>query len=411
MNTLRTRLRRRPATRIGLLAVVAVAAVPLIAVAPAHGAPNAARIWWDAASPAAKTPGELRAVTARSATDVWAVGSGELGDYESYAVVHHWNGTVWQTVPEVPSDGLVRLTGVGTLPSGEAIAVGSETSGGRTTPLIQEYSAGGGPGQEMPVPVPAGGGAWQGIDLLSATDGWAVGVSGSLVEGEPAQTLIAHWDGARWQQVASPSPGTLSSRLNAVTAVAADDAWAVGEVRNTDDSKTARSLLLHWDGSSWSRVDSPDPGAVTTTLLAVDAAGPGELWAVGYTLDTVTDDPDPDELSHAVALHLAGGRWRVLRSSQATVTEFTGVVVAAPRDVVLSGYQLVAGEENTDIEEWHGATLTPDPINPGTSNTEHVGSALGGIAAEPAGGRLWSVGWTANGFTGVRQPYSLRSAT
>ncbi|MEU4241319.1 hypothetical protein [Actinoplanes sp. NPDC026619] len=403
MNSARTRFRRRAAALTGLLALGS-----LLAVAPAYGA-SLPRIWWDAASPATKTSGELTAVTARSATDVWAVGAGHLGDDESHAVVHHWNGTVWQTAPEVASEVLVRLTGVATLPSGEAIAVGSETSGLRTTPLIQEYAAGGGVARVLPGPIPAEGGAWQGIDLRSATDGWAVGVSGSLVEGEPARTLIAHWDGTGWQQVPSPSPGTLSSRLTAVTAVADDDAWAVGEVRNTGDAVVARSLLLHWDGSMWSQVDSPDPGAVRTTLLAVDAAGPGELWAVGYTLDTVTDDPDPDELLHAVALYRAGGAWRVLRSSQPTATEFTGVVVTAPREVVFASYRLVSGAESTNIEEWHGGALAPDSINPGTSGNEHIGSALSGIAAEPGGGRLWAVGWTANGFTGVQQPYSLRS--
>lgn len=359
--------------------------------------------------PAAKTAGALHAVAARSATDAWAVGWGSSGIDLTYGIVDHWNGTVWQPVatPAV-GDASVQLTGVDILPSGDAFAVGNTTTGGTTAPHIEQYLSGVGTGKEIPGPAPVTGGTWQGIDLLSATDGWAVGMSGSLAEDEPAQTLVARWNGTQWKQVPSPSPGTLSSRLTAVTALAADDAWAVGQVRDAKDPTIEKSLVLHWDGLSWSRFASPDPGTVRTTLLAAAAAGPGDFWAVGYTLDTPTDDPHPDELLHAVALHWAGGGWKVLRSTQATATEFTGVVAVAPRDVVLAGYQFISGGENRNIEEWNGAAILPDKIAPDQTGGEHIGSALSGLAAEPNGGRLWAVGWTTNALLPA-QPYSLRS--
>lgn len=410
MTSARSRIGRRPAALTGLLALALAAAIP---AAPGSGqaAPiGTGRVWWSSVNPA--TPGiagTLHAVAARSATDAWAVGWQSTGA-EAFALVQRWIGTAWKTVTTPASDAVwVQLNGVDILPSGDAVAVGHTTAAGRTTPLIQQYPVDGGAGWEIPGPVPAAGGAWQGIDLLSGTDGWAVGQSGSLVEGEPAQTLIARWDGKAWQQVPSPSPGTLSSRLTAVTAIAADDAWAVGQFRDATDAKVEKSLVLHWDGVSWSQVASPNPGAVRTTLLAVDAVGPGEFWAVGYTLDTVTDDPDPDDLLHPVALYSNGGAWRVLRSTKATATEFTGVVAVGPRDVVVSGYQLVAGNETANIEEWNGGTLTPDSIDPGTDSGDHIGSALSGLAAEPNGGRLWAVGWAANRSPVAAQPYSWRS--
>jgi len=403
----RTRLGHRPAALTGLLALALATAIP-VASGPAGAAPIG-RIWWSSASPG--TPyidSALHAVAARSATDVWAVGWQSTGA-EDLALVHHWNGTLWKSVATPDTSAVsVQLAGVDFLPSGDAIAVGSTTGNFKTTPVIHRYPAGGGAGQEIPGPVPATGGAWQGIDLLSDTDGWAVGMSGSQVEGEPAQTLIAHWTGAAWKEVPSPSPGTLSSRLTAVTAIAANDVYAVGQVRDVTDPKIEKSLVLHWDGVSWSQVASPNPGLVRTTLLAVDAAGPGELWAVGYTLDTLTDDPDPDELLHPVALYLSGGIWRVLRSTQATATEYTGVVAIGPRDVVLAGYQVVAGSETNNIEEWNGGSFTHDSVDPGTNSGEHIGSALSGIAAEPNGGRLWAVGWSAN-LSAMQQPHSLRS--
>jgi len=406
----RARLGHRPAALTGLLALAVAAAIP-VASGPAGAAPiSVGRIWWSSVSPA--TPniaGALHSVAARSATDVWAVGWQSTGA-EDLALVHRWNGTAWKSVQTPASSAVsVQLTGVDFLPSGDAIAVGSTTAAFKTTPVLHQYPADGGAGREIPGPVPATGGAWQGIDLLSATDGWAVGTSGSQVEGEPAATLIARWNGAAWKQVPSPSPGTLSTRLTAVTAIAADDAYAVGQVRDATDPTIEKSLVLHWDGLSWSQVASPNPGLVRTTLLAVDAVGPGVLWAVGYTLDTVTDDPDPDELLHPVALYLSGGIWRVLRSTQATATEYTGVVAVGPRDVVIAGYQVVAGAETNNIEEWNGAALNHDSINPGTSGGEHLASALSGLAAEPNSGRLWAVGWSANLVPTAQQPYSLRS--
>ncbi|AGL19072.1 hypothetical protein L083_5562 [Actinoplanes sp. N902-109] len=386
-----------------MAAAVVVTAIPGTAAAAPAG-----RTWWSSVHPAARPAGGLHAVAARSATEAWAVGWQTTGA-EDAALVHHWTGTQWKSVPPPPSDAVsVRLTGVDVLPSGDAIAVGSTTAGGRTEPLIHGYPADGRAAGEIPGPVPAEGGSWRGVDLVSATDGWAVGFRGSAVDGKPAGTLIARWDGSSWQRVPSPDPGTLSNRLSAVTAVAADDVWAVGQTRDADDAKVERSLVLHWDGVSWSRVASPDPGAVRTTLLAVSAAGPGQVWAVGYTQDVLTDEPDPDELHRAVALSYAGGVWKVLRSAQPAVTEYTGVAAVAPSDIVLAAYRLAGNTETTTIEEWHGGAMTPDQIDPGIGNGEHLGSALTGLAAEPGGGRLWAVGWRAD-LTGAHQPHSLRS--
>jgi hypothetical protein len=43
-----------------------------------------------------------------------------------------------------------------------------------------------------------------------------------------------------------------------------------------------KTLMLHWNGSCWTRVASPDPGGATGSLLfAASAAGPDTAWAVG----------------------------------------------------------------------------------------------------------------------------------
>jgi hypothetical protein len=48
-------------------------------------------------------------------------------------------------------------------------------------------------------------------------------------------SLILHWNGTKWAQVASPNPSSSSNVLNAVAASSALNAWAVG--RFTDDNE------------------------------------------------------------------------------------------------------------------------------------------------------------------------------
>jgi hypothetical protein len=73
----------------------------------------------------------------------------------------------------------------------------------------------------------------------AATDAWAVGFTGA--------TLTVHWDGTAWTQVPSPNP-TGKSLLNGVATTAAANAWAVGF---TGDISKPTTLILHWNGTAW----------------------------------------------------------------------------------------------------------------------------------------------------------------
>jgi len=115
---------------------------------------------------------------------------------------------------------------------------------------------------------------------LSRDDAWAVGATTDSEGYE--QTLIEHWNGAVWRQLRSPSPGgpLRSNVLFGVAALSRSDAWAVGTavVGRTDDT-----LVEHWNGSTWSRVKSPEgpSGTAGSFLYAVVALSPSSAWAVG----------------------------------------------------------------------------------------------------------------------------------
>lgn len=371
----------------GTTAVFALTALTVTLAGPAAAVTTTGdRVWRGVANPLVKGTGWLEGAAAASGTDVWTVGvvvDPETG--RRSGIVPRWTGSAWQFVPPAPAagDADVRLSDVDVLPDGGAVAVGSTRSGASTVPRIERFPAGGGRGVQLPGPAPEG--TWQGVDIRTGTDGWAVGGAGP----EP---LIAHWDGESWQRVPAPGPGGLT----AVTALAADDAWAVGSVPDT-----GKNLVLHWDGSSWRRVDAPSPGNRMNALLGVAAAGPGDIWLAGLTEGSVTD-------TSAVALHLSGGAWQTLRSTQRAATQYSDVLVVSPTDVVLGGYQETLTMESFNIEHWDGTTLRRDKTFPDHTNNG-LASALSAMTAEPDGGRLWAVGWATTTVHPEEQPAALRS--
>src|SRR3954447_19732206 len=74
---------------------------------------------------------------------------------------------------------------------------------------------------------------------------------------------------------ASDAPASsIPGQLMAVTALAADDVWAVGTAGHN------ASLIEHWDGSSWQRFESPSLGRLTE-LRSISAVSPTDIWAAG----------------------------------------------------------------------------------------------------------------------------------
>jgi hypothetical protein len=112
-------------------------------------------------------------------------------------------------------------------------------------------------GRAVTVTGPAGLDA---VAAVSAHDAWAVGFGGGF-RPPRAQPVIEHWDGAGWRRVASP-PGGSRGRLTGVTALSARDVWAVGWSRGP-------ALILHWNGVRWQRVLVAGlPGGVALNAVA-----------------------------------------------------------------------------------------------------------------------------------------------
>lgn len=198
--------------------------------------------------PKTKDGGELNAVSARSATDAWAVGT--YYTPRSQALVEHWNGRSWTQVPSPAAGDLL------------------------------------------------------GVSTASATDAWAVGwldATGS----DPNKTLSLRWDGTSWAKVPSPSPGrtacsecsTPANELAAVAITSPSNGWAVGEYLTSGGSKVA-AMTQHWNGTRWARVANPG-GTTYSYLFGVSMVSATDGWAVGGN----------DSTGDAIILHWNGTTW------------------------------------------------------------------------------------------------------
>jgi hypothetical protein len=163
---------------------------------------------------------------------------------------------------------------------------------------------------------------FQSVVAISPTSGFFAGGFGSL-----HRTRLKRWDGHSWfnaSGVARPH-----SRLTAIDALGSDDAWAVGFQGERDGAGT-RSLLLHWDGSSW--LVSHDGGLghfFATELEDVAMAAADDVWAVGFDLSQGGTVIKP------VILQWDGSLWQLVEAPVDAI--FTEVTALAPDEVWLGG--------------------------------------------------------------------------
>src|SRR5688572_27061208 len=88
--------------------------------------------------------------------------------------------------------------------------------------------------------------------------------------------------GLRWHLVDSVDPGDRGYSLRATAATGPNDVWAAGYW--IDSSTDLHTYTERWDGSTWSRVPSPDnPQGRENRVLDMDAISSNDVWAVGGT--------------------------------------------------------------------------------------------------------------------------------
>jgi hypothetical protein len=241
---------------------------------------------------------DLFAVTSTSANDIWAAGN-LVQDVEggalSFNLFEHWDGTAW-TVTTIEDSNFEALTGVSADAANDAWAVGSVEASNTTTLAIRwngtEWTH-----VATPANVGRGPNQLNAVLTLAPNDAWAVGYS---TPGKPEEsatlTLILHWDGTSWKIVPSPNVGpksrSQSNRLLGLTANSANDIWAFGSYFAADGSGHQKTLLLHWDGTSWKIAPSPNPtkgNFLDDLLFAGVTPSAGNVWIFGAEAEFQND--------------------------------------------------------------------------------------------------------------------------
>lgn len=88
--------------------------------------------------------------------------------------------------------------------------------------------------------------------------------------------------GTDWNRVSSPNADSFDNQLFGIAVISSYDIWAVGWDYPLDGD--AATLTEHWDGNSWTIVDSPSPHHAAL-LYSVSAISTNNVWAVGFTFD------------------------------------------------------------------------------------------------------------------------------
>jgi hypothetical protein len=257
----------------------------------------------------------LAAVSAASASNVWAVGRAD-----GASLTEHWNGTAWSAVPMPagPCDVFesdCQLTGVSADPAGDVIAVGTATlnADGGWLPVALAYRWTGQAWAALPVPASVNPWALAHVKTFAAGDAWALGQGA----GGGAIPAVSHWDGTAWTSVPAPALTDLPLlTMNAIAGSSGHDVWAVGLAETGGyRHKVRHSVAMHYDGTSWSAITVPD----TSGLLDLAVTSPTDAWALGF---------------NGAVLHWNGTTWAL------TGQQFNGakvIAAAAANDVWVAG--------------------------------------------------------------------------
>jgi len=177
-----------------------------------------------------------------------------------------------------------------------------------------------------------------GMDMVSLTDGWAVGFQGSMY----------HYVNGSWSAV---NPSTMNN-MNAVDMLSATDGWAVGD----------NGTILRYAGGSWTVQSSP----TTQNLRDVEMVSASEGWAVGF---------------QGTILHYAGGSWNTQASP--STYDILGLSMLSPAEGWAVSINCPAGVGT--ILHYAGGSWSPQPSHWSSLTGVDMLSASDGWAVGPGG--------------------------
>ena len=361
-------------TRLRLTVILFTLAV-VVSVAPAQ----AAATWTRVASPNRGTVASALqdVVMVPGTSTAWAVGYYYDSNLAANrTMTQRFNGTSWSIVPSVnaSSTGYSQLNRVDATSTSNVWAIGS---------LVERYNGTNWVAMSSPAGV-----APRGLDVVSPTEVWVAGYSGSAA-------TIAQWKNGTWTtRYTQASTGRHLTVFEAIAVDAAGQVWAVGWDRDYDaPGRPVSSLVVHYNGTSWTREATPNP-ANRNTLMDVVALANGEVFAVGVAQDTSGGGITPRSLM----LRRTGGTWSSLtvpKGEAGSQDQLLSVAAVSSTSVWSVGYYSSpsSGLYEPLLVHWtaNGGAGTLAVSHPSPALT--VSALASGVSATSAG-NLWAAGYT-----------------
>jgi hypothetical protein len=310
------------------------------------GVGSAASAWNIVTSPNTGSFDGSRAVSCLNSTDCMAVGSNDGG---GQTLVENWNGHGWTILPGPTQTGILAAVSCTSPTSCMAVGYGQLGSG----PVLAERWD----GTTWSIsPTPTGvDGQLNSVSCTSSTNCMGVGwlyPDGSLIQ----STLAEHWNGSTWSIVATPNQGTSYNVLNSVSCTSSTMCVAVGE-----GPVGGATLVETWNGSTWALTPSPNPSTSQYILLnGVSCSSSTWCIAVGQ-YDNYSSGSD---VTQTLVMKFDGSTWSIASGPNVGGggTVFNAVSCTSSTQCVAVGYS--GGDFYTSVTlvaAWNGTTWTIAP--------------------------------------------------
>jgi hypothetical protein len=349
-------------------AVMLAVGALLLAAAPAQ----AQAVWTTVPSPNEPGRNVLLGADASDATHVWAVGRLVARNrVDHHSRVLRYDGTAWRLAPLSGFPGNDALIDVDAVTANEAWAAGASYPGfARSSTLVARWNGSSWSPEPTPNGNPTGLNNLSGVAAAGGTV-WAVGTFMEPGSSTNRRALILQRTGGTWR--VSPTPRVLATDfLEAVDATGPADAWAVGWSSRDITSAPGVPIALRWNGATWQSV--PVPSTASTAVYAVEALSPGNVWLAGHTLiDGWNAQP--------YVAHFDGSSWR--RVATPTVDgggRLTDIVALSPSNIIAVG--TTGGGGTSLVLRWNGSSW----VREAAPNATLTGAAAVGP------GTFWAVG-------------------
>lgn len=345
--------------------------------------------WVYADSPNPDSQDNFKGVSVVGPNNVWAVGGAGDGQGDDRNLIEHWNGSQWHTVASPhPGDGSGTLLGVDALDASDVWAVGYHgyQLNGNANNHTEAMHWNGFSWSVATTPQPAHDSRLVAVSALAYNDVWAVGNSTHRVDPNVGiRTLVVHWDGSSWTRSGATDtidvPGAYRTYITGVIAISANNVWAVGYYSLSQNGHT-HAVAWRWNGQHWNRVAFPDfAPAIDSAFYSVSAVGPGSIWAVGEYEDSPVKP---------LIANWNGSGWTQYTAPDAGFTyRLNSVSVASANDVWAVGGDLWEEDgQNAVILHWNGIWWTQQSA-PNAAEYRTLEAVSTGGSGNP-----WAVGYS-----------------